>query len=311
MEAAILCIGAAHTDRKARAAEPVVPGTSNPVSVRSSTGGVARNVAENLARLGMPVALMSRIGQDREGDAVLAGLEAVGVDCALVERSPSSPTASYTALLDPAGELFVAMADMAIYGEMQVRLLARSLPALARFGAWFVDCNLPTGSLRFLLENRPANVRLFVDPVSVTKAERLRGLLGGIETLFANREELSALTGLPIRAPLDLCAAAGLLLDRGVGSVVGSRGADGCLLATPQEYTFLPPVPAEVRDVTGAGDALIAGTILGRLRGLPVGGAVRVGLACAALAVESRETVYPGLTPETAFARAGIAPALA
>lgn len=308
MDTAILCIGAAHMDRKARAAGPVARGSSTPVSMRDSTGGVARNVAENLARLGVPVAIMSRVGDDREGREVRAGLEAAGVDCRLLEHSATSRTASYTALLDPTGELVVAMADMEIYAEMQARLLERSLPALAGFGAWFVDCNLPPDGLRFLLANRPAHVRLFVDPVSVVKAGRIAGLLDGIDMLFANRDELSTLAGVAVRAPLDACTAAGRLLDRGVGTVVASLGPEGCLLATAGAYAFLPPVPARVRDVTGAGDALIAGIIFGRRAGLPVEDAVRAGLACAALAVEAEETVYPGLTPQAVLARAGMAP---
>ena len=68
MERTVACIGAAHIDRKATAAGPIVPGSSNPVTMRVGAGGVARNVAENLARLGLSVTMVSRVGHDREGD---------------------------------------------------------------------------------------------------------------------------------------------------------------------------------------------------------------------------------------------------
>ena len=74
MERTVACIGAAHIDRKATAAGPIVPGSSNPVTMRVGAGGVARNVAENLARLGLPVTMVRRVGHDREGDAVLDSL---------------------------------------------------------------------------------------------------------------------------------------------------------------------------------------------------------------------------------------------
>jgi hypothetical protein len=96
MERTVACIGAAHIDRKATAAGPVVPGSSNPVTMRVGAGGVARNVAENLARLGLSVTMVSRVGGDREGDAVLDGLAEAGVGFELCTRSATAPTATYT-----------------------------------------------------------------------------------------------------------------------------------------------------------------------------------------------------------------------
>lgn len=305
--AAILCIGAAHIDRKALSAGPVVLGSSNPVSIRRGTGGVARNVAETLARLGIEVALLSRTGADADGAEVRDGLAAAGVDCALVTTSASRSTATYTALIDPRGELVVALADMAVYEELAPDLLAGLLPRMTGFDAWFVDCNLPAESLAFLFEHRPAGVRLFVDPVSVAKAARLDGLLSGIDVLFANRDEAARLARVEIRAPLDLCAAAGRLLGAGVADAVITRGADGAFVAGERAWSFLPALPARVHEVTGAGDALVAGTIYGRTLGLPTAEAVHVGLACAALAVETPDTVYAGLSAEALAERSGYA----
>lgn len=307
MESAVLCIGAAHIDRKAQSSGPVALGSSNPVSVRRTAGGVARNVAENLARLGLRPTMLSRVGDDADGTEVLEALAGSGVGAAFVGRSPSAATASYTALLDPAGEMVVAFADMAVYDELDVALLESLLPAMAEFPVWFADCNLPARSLAFLLSEKPDHIRLFVDSVSVAKAGRLAGSLAGIDTLFANLDEAARLAGLAIRAPLDVCEAGYRLLDRGAGAVVITRGADGAYLATAEEWRFLPALPARVNDVTGAGDALIAGTVYGRCSDLPPAEALGLGLACAALAVETPDTVYGGLTVPIALDRAGLA----
>jgi pseudouridine kinase len=307
LESAVLCIGAAHLDRKAHASGPVTLGSSNPVSIRRTAGGVARNVAENLARLGLRPALLSRIGADANGAAVLSGLDEAGIDAAFVGFSPAAATASYTALLDSAGDMAVAFADMAIYDELDEALLEKLLPAMSAFPVWFADCNLPARSLAFLLDGKPDHVRLFVDPVSVAKAARLPGALDGIDTLFANLDEAASLAGVRIRAPLDICEAGYRLLARGAGTVVITRGPEGAYLATGAEWLFLPALPARVQDVTGAGDALVAGTILGRLSRLAPRDALGLGLACAALAVETDDTVYGGLTMPAALDRAGLA----
>ena len=59
-----------------------------------------------------------------------------------------APTATYTALLDKAGELVIGLADMAIYDELTVDFLEPLLPRLERIPVWFIDCNLPAESLR-------------------------------------------------------------------------------------------------------------------------------------------------------------------
>src|SRR5690606_24733751 len=65
-EKTVVCIGGANVDRKFRMEKPAQMGTSNPASVTRSVGGVARNVAENLGRLGHRVKLMSIAGNDPE-----------------------------------------------------------------------------------------------------------------------------------------------------------------------------------------------------------------------------------------------------
>src|SRR5713226_870838 len=141
MTGKILCIGAAHLDRRARAIAAVVAGSSNPVRLSTGWGGVARNVAETLVRLGASVGLVSRVGADAEADRLIEALAALGIDTGLIARAPGATTASYTALLDPAGELVVGLADMAIYDGMDAAFFAPLRPRLADHAAWFVDAN--------------------------------------------------------------------------------------------------------------------------------------------------------------------------
>jgi pseudouridine kinase len=306
MEPTVACIGAAHIDRKATASGPVVPGSSNPVTMRVGAGGVARNVAENLARLGLSVTMVSRVGDDREGKAVLDGLMEAGVGTSLCTQSATAPTATYTALLDKAGELVIGLADMGIYDELTVEILEPLLPRLERIPVWFIDCNLPAESLRFLLRHKPEGCTVYVDCVSVAKAARLQGILRGIDTLFANGDEASYLSHVPIRAPLDVCEAGYRLMGAGVGSVVITRGQEGAFVASPFDYDFFLPPPVDVNEVTGAGDALIAGVIFGRIGGHAMDEAMKLGLACAAWAVEAAETVNPSLSADMVIERAGL-----
>jgi pseudouridine kinase len=111
----VVCIGAANLDRKLRTLGPLALGTSNPASQSESFGGVARNIAENLARLGAPVALLTAVGADSSGAALLAHAESLGIDTRGALRLDGASSGTYTAVLDQNGEMVVALADMALY----------------------------------------------------------------------------------------------------------------------------------------------------------------------------------------------------
>src|SRR5688572_16511644 len=101
----ITCIGGAAVDRKYRAMDKIRPGTSNPVLSERSFGGVARNVAENIARLGVTVTLASILGEDDNGRSLLDDLERLGVGTQFIATSNAHATAEYVAILQPDGEL--------------------------------------------------------------------------------------------------------------------------------------------------------------------------------------------------------------
>src|SRR6478609_3187794 len=108
-QAAVVVVGGANMDVKARSTRAAVRGTSNPGSATMSAGGVGRNVAENLARLGTRTHLVAAVGADALGDQVLSVTSGAGVHVEHVRRSARA-TGTYTAVLDAAGELVVAVA---------------------------------------------------------------------------------------------------------------------------------------------------------------------------------------------------------
>jgi len=292
----IAVVGACHLDRKARAAAPFVTGASNPVALRGCPGGVARNAAENLVRLGAKVALVSRLGADAEGDAMLEALRALPLDLRGMTRSQAAPTAFHLIALQPDGEMLVAVADMRIYDEITPALL-QSLPAdLWEADAIFADCNLPAETLGFLAGLRRESRRLAVNGVSPAKVERLRPLLGACDLLFVNRQEAAALLETAAQG-LDPAAAAAALLAAGAGEVVMTLGDAGLCVAGAEETVMLENFDNRVVDITGAGDALAAAFLEARLRGCDPATAGRRALAAARLTVETLDSVSPALTP--------------
>lgn len=312
----VVVVGGANVDIKARSAAPAIPRTSNPGHTATTPGGVARNIAENLARLGTPTQLIAALGRDPHGERLLADTREAGVQLDHVHRS-DHPTGTYTAVLDADGELVLAVADMTATDDLRPEHLRQARELITHAALLVLDGNLPAPVTAHLLDlARAAQVRVVLDPVSVPKATRLLPLLGAGRPIFAltpNRDELQALTGLETAEDAALPEAADLLHDRGVlhvwirlgsrGSLLSSRGPD-----TARALETLPADPAEVRDVTGAGDAMLAAFAHALLAGHSPAGAARHGHAAAALTLESAHTVRPDLTAhllETAVRRNG------
>jgi pseudouridine kinase len=272
---AVTVFGAIALDIRLTSCSPLVPATSNPVRSRETPGGVARNVALAMARLGARVTLASRIGDDAAGAALLADLDGQGIDTRHVGRTADAPTARYWAVLEPSGELVMGLADMAVLDSLKPVALE---PAAARpAAAWFIDANLPEACIDHLLAHRGRPPLVAVDTVSTTKAQKLRGRLAAIDLLFTNTAEAAVLAG-----DADLRQ----LLAMGAKAVVMGAAADGLVIADAGGTARLAALPVQRSDVTGAGDALAAATLVGRLVGLELEAAARLGRLAAAAVLE-------------------------
>ncbi|WP_281011226.1 PfkB family carbohydrate kinase [Lichenibacterium minor] len=303
----MVCVGGATVDRTYRLGAALVGGTSNPAEARAGHGGVARNVAANLARSGVAVDLVSRVGDDAAGRALLAALDRSGIGRRGTAVAPGAATAEYVAVLAPDGELAFGLAAMAVLDGLTPGALASHADLLCAADWVFADCNLPGDALSALARRAFPGVRyrFAVDAVSVSKATRLPEPLDGIDLLFLNRDEAEAAAmrhGPAAASPADAAAA---LLRAGAGAVVVTLGAEGAILAQgsaggapsaqgsaegafaarAERIVRVPAVPARVVDVTGAGDALVAATLRALLDGVPLPDALVRGCRAAADAV--------------------------
>lgn len=292
----VVCIGGAAVDRKYIALAPMVFGTSNPVDSEVCFGGVARNVAENLSRLGICSSLVSLLGEDENGRGIIRHLGELGVDTCFCEFSGHYRTAEYVAVLEPSGDLVAGLADMAIFDAFTPDHLESRWPGIAT-GEWiFADCNLPPTTLAALVklacEHR---LNLAIDAVSTVKATRLPQDLSGIGILFLNLDEAIALVGEEAisLSPEDVSAA---LLGRGACRVILTNGSDGLLVAENGTSIRLGAAEVKVMDVTGAGDALIAATLASMIAGRSVTTAARFGMIAAQLTIEHQGSVRPDLS---------------
>lgn len=302
-EGRVIVIGGANMDFKCRSSAKLVPRTSNPGAVALSLGGVACNVARNLAKLGVPTALMSVVGQDEFGERILREARAAGIDVSMTLFS-TKPTGIYAALLDSDGELNAAVSAMDAMDELGAAHIAAREAAIRQAALVVADCNLQEAALdRLAGICAAAKVRLVLDAVSTRKAKRLLPLLRArrpIHLLALNRDEAAVLVGRVKTGAAGPRAAAARLHAAGVANVVIGLGQRGVLASSiaPRQDAAVASIKGAIADVTGGGDAALAGTIFALLKGRPLIEAARWGQATAALTVSVAETVNPALSAD-------------
>ncbi|RYH03129.1 kinase [Salipiger sp. IMCC34102] len=268
----ILCIGSVLWDVIGRTASHMRAGSDVPGRITRLPGGVAMNIAMTLGRFGFTPALLSVVGRDAQGNALIAEASGMGLICDHVYRSDDLPTDVYMAI-EASNGLIAAIADahsLEAAGDKILRPLSdgRLGSKEAPYpGPIALDGNLTEDLLRTIATS-PLFTRadLRVAPASPGKAERLLALLGHPSaTLYVNLEEAGLLCQTTFESSAE--AARGLLA-RGAKRVLVTDGGQQASEGTDGDVITATPPQVLVSRVTGAGDTFMAAHIASERQGL-------------------------------------------
>ncbi|WP_133504930.1 carbohydrate kinase [Marinomonas balearica] len=287
-------IGGVNVDIHGRPYNALKPSDSNPGNIYQSPGGVGRNIAENLARLGENVHLIALIGEDKNGEWINVCTQNSGVKTQDLLRHESLPTSTYLAINNESGELNTAIADMRIVDHLTPERLQTKIPLLQSAGTIIVDANLCQETIQWL---STLNVKAdwCADAVSATKAKKLRPLLAKLSVLKVNQEEARMLLD---SKEVEPNALAQQLLKKGVQQVLLSLGNEGVLYMSQDTCLKQACYPCTPTSDSGAGDALISGFLHAQEQGYALKESLKFAAGCAALTLECPNANHPNLTNE-------------
>lgn len=259
----VVVIGAVNMDICGRPQKKLIFRDSNPGTVRLTPGGVGRNIAHDLCLLGEDVRFVTVFGDDPNGAALRDSCARLGMDLSCAQTIPGVFTSSYLYITDERGEMQLGLNDTDSSARITPDYLSEHLDVINGAAVVVAEGNLPAETLQWIGEH--VTPPLFVDPVSVTKAERLRGMLRRIHTFKPNITEGANLTG--ESEPEQIVSA---LLEQGVRRVFLSMGSMGILAGEGTERVMLPCLPTRLVNTTGGGDAVMAALVWAHLhdRGL-------------------------------------------
>lgn len=288
----VVVVGGANVDLLGRSSEPLQPLVSNPGRVRINPGGAGRNVAENLARLGARVALISAVHASPLGDWLIDRTSAAGVDVTHIIKVEGR--GSYYVGVDAGAVLEWAVSDMGAVESLTPREIDVSGELIGAADAVVVDANLSQPAIRRAVDLAAGLVCLL--PVSVAKSVRVRDVLNRSSVVVLTSREAEALTGRPAGTRDEIIDAGRDLQSRGPSIAVITAGDQG-MVWIGRDVTWARVVPAIMVDSTGAGDAVAAAAVYSMLTGLDEDLAARLAAAAGAMTVGIEGATHPELTP--------------
>lgn len=294
----IVCIGAANLDRKFFVDQTLLHGTSNPIQSAQSVGGVARNIGENLGRLGENVTLITTRGDDSEWQTIQE-LTAPFINLDFAEQIDGESTGCYTALISSEGEMEYGFADMNVYDHLTPEVLIKQTYILKRAKCIIADLNTPKVSLDFICAYAEKHdINLVLIPVSGPKMNRLPDNLNAVNWLIVNRDETEAHFNIEINNDRDLLKSAKMWNDAGVNHVIVTNGVKSLAYSDKDDdgkiYSIIPS--KEVVDVTGAGDSFSSAIVYGWLKGYSIDEIIKMAMMNSRKTIETEYTVRQDLT---------------
>ena len=255
-------------------------------TIGQSMGGNGANTSYALARLGLPVRLLSVLGDDQFGDEMLSGLRSVGVDTRGIRRVRGA-TPTTIALIKSGGErLFLHKPGISLEAFPEPVEFTRWLTEGV---SWYHLANpfaLPAfrpHAAETLRRARAAGLSTSLDAAWDSLGRWIEDLgpcLSHVDLLFVNEDEARMLTGLP-----DVSEAAKALRRAGARTVVVKLGAEGCAVFSDGVEFRAPAFEVEVLDTTGAGDCFAGAYLAAIQRGCSAAEAARMANAVGALSV--------------------------
>jgi len=270
---------------------------SNPGRVKVSFGGVCRNIAENMARVGANTKFISVLGNDEKGKSILEHAKTKNLDMSdsLVVEGASTPT--YVAILDESGEMVSAIVDINVDQYLTEEFIDSKASIIEGAEYMFFGADNPD-MIEYIVKKYYGKTKFVLDPVSAAKAAHIKHLLPYFHTVKPNRHEAEVLCGFTIQSVEDVRKAGQYLLSLGVQHVFISLDADGVYYCTSEEEGIVKPDRVEVINVTGAGDSFIAGVGYAYLNQLSITETVKLAQTMSIITISHEETIHPNMSVE-------------
>lgn len=296
----VTVIGGVNIDIHGKSLGKIKTKDSNPGKLITSPGGVARNIAENISRLGMPCRLVSVIGNDRYGNMLKDHCQEIGIDTRYLMQTDEMSTSTYMSIIDNSGDMRMAISDMEIVSALSVTYIKSIEKMINQSEIIVLDTNIEETTLKYIVDTF-SKIPIFVDTVSSIKAKKILPYLANIHTLKPNLMEAEAISGIKAKNKNKLSSMADWFHKKGLKRLFVTLGEQGIFFSDEKKQGIeqLPKLDQKYNNETGAGDAVMAGLVFSWTQQYNLKETLRNGLIAAHVALTDDKTISTEMSMET------------
>lgn len=285
----IYVIGGANIDIFAKSRRELILRDSNPADFTVSFGGVGHNIAVNLAKLGNRVEFISIFSRDHFGEMMISDCRKQGLQLNYCRRS-DLPSSMYLAIMDEDNDMYLGLSDMQIIESLRKEDLNKLEAVLNDDDYLVIDTNLDQDTMLYIADNFKGIKA--ADAISANKVFKLNGLIDKIDIIKLNHLEAETLVGFPLSSKADVISSLRKLAQKGAREILLTDKKGAYLLKDDQIFRFEHnSTEKNLRNATGAGDAMLAAYLNMHQKGAEVDKMLSYALTAAILTVRSRNTV--------------------
>ncbi len=270
---------------------------SNPGKVNTSFGGVCRNIAECMARVGVNTKFISILGNDETGNRMMEHSKIMNYDMSesLIIKGGNTPT--YMAILDEQGEMVSAVVDMKIIDMFTTDFIDSKAEIIKNSEYMILDSDRPD-IVEYITTTFKGHTKFILDPVSAAKAKDIKHLIQNFHTIKPNRYEAEIMCGFKIRSDYDLRKAGQYFIDLGIKNVFITLDEDGIYYNNGTQEGRIKANNVDVVNVTGAGDSFVAGIASGYMNNIDLVDTVKYAISMSTITISTKETIHPDMCHE-------------
>jgi len=286
----ICVIGGSNIDIVGFPQDKLVYKDSNLGHLQISLGGVGRNIAENLVRLGLNTKLITAVGNDSFGTEIVNSCNEIGIDLkdSLFEKKLNSSV--YLAIMDEKNDMALGMDAMSICEALDINFIRKKKVQINNASIIVLDTNLRKDVLEYIVNSYP-NKKYFLDTVSGIKSVKAQNILDKLFMIKTNKLEAEVLYENKINNKKDLEKAAQFFLKKGIKNVFITLGKSGVFYSDKDYSNIIAPPKIKIENTNGAGDAFSAGVIYGYSKSFDINKCAQLGVLCASITIANKDTV--------------------
>ena len=293
----VTVIGGSNMDIQGVPGKSLVMFDSNPGRVDISLGGVGRNIADNICRLGLGTKLISAIGNDLYGNKILSECKSYGIDVDDCYISNEHSTSIYVSILNGSNDMQVAISHMDILDKLDMSYISSKHQSINDSLAIVIDTNLSEDVMDYITTTF-SHIPIFVDTVSTSKCMKIKNMIGRFNTIKLNQYEAEALSGMKIDGIDDIKLCSQYFLNKGVKNVFITLGKDGVFCANAENSVHVKGVKVDIVSATGAGDAFTAALVYSYLNVFDIEYTAKFSMAASIIALSHENTINPNMSVE-------------